>query len=617
MGLVLLAGAAGVARPVVAAPTEPGSLTNKMQGAGECVKCHAFTNPPELAGQPYITPAAWQASMMGNAARDPVFWAGVAIAHQDDPAGTADCVRCHVPRAFLAGRQDVIAIDELVADDLTGVDCELCHRLLKDDGTPAGNALYQVDDVLGLDGDVPKRGPWEYEGEPPKHGYLQDSYLGESRACGTCHDVTTGQMRVDAEGQPLGVLFNEQRTYSEWKNSAYAVVGPDFKSCQDCHMPAMENVAGCAEFKTQGLVHGTGGRRHDLAGANRRMVEILKGVYGDAGAGDLDDVFFDLAAENIDRTLAAAATLEVTGPAAVDLAQGISGLAVRVTNNTGHKLPSGYSEGRVMWLEVTGVYADAVVYSSGRWLDGMGLEGDAQQRTYIGDAVELASQTRFHLLRNDAWLVDTRIPPKGLKQDLETDPVGERYAILPDKTWANYDDVSYDFAAAEVVDATPDEVGDDMMTLSVRLLYVINTPEYLQFLVDENQSNMAGMTAFELYEGLGSVVPLELASWSQTVPLTGLVPAASGSTGDESGPGTSGVTTTGEVPTTGGGGSTGGAASTSSGESTGGEAGEGGCGCRGGSGAAGLLWGPLLLLGRRSRRGAQARGCSVGVRVRG
>ena len=186
---------------------------------------------------------------------------------------------------------------------------------------------------------------------------------------------------------------------------------------------------------------------------------------------------------------------------------------------------------------------------------------------------------------------------------------------MPDKTWANYDDVSYDFAAAEVVDATPD--GDDMMTLSVRLLYVINTPEYLQFLVDENQSNMAGMTAFELYEGLGSVVPLELASWSQTVPLTGLVPAASGSTGDESGPGTSGVTTTGEVPTTGGVGSTGGAASTSSGESTGGEAGEGGCGCRGGSGAAGLLWGPLLLLGRRSRRGAQARGCSVGVRVRG
>lgn len=603
VGVLMLAGVC--AGPAAAAPTEPGTLTNKMQGAGECVKCHAFPNPQEFAGQPFITPAAAQASIMGNSARDPVFWAGVAIAHQDEPSETALCVRCHVPRAFVGGRQDAIGIDELTKDDLSGVDCELCHRLLADDATPAGNAMYEIDDVLGSDGDIPKRGPWAYDGEPPKHGYLQDTYVGESRACGTCHDVTTGRMRVDAEGAPLGVNFGEQRTFSEWKNSDYAVDGAGFKSCQDCHMPALENVAGCAEFNTQGIVHATGGRRHDLAGANRRMVEVLKGLYGAAGDKTFDDVFFDLAADNIDRMLAEAATLEVIAPAVVDLAQGISGWDVKVTNNTGHKLPSGYSEGRVMWLEVIGKVGEAVVYSSGRWLDD-GLEGDAQQRTYEAHAVERASQTQFHLLKNDTWLVDSRIPAKGMKRDLETDPVGDRYALLPGDVWPNYDEVSYAFAAAQVVDATPEASGDDVMALSVRLLYVINTPEYLQFLSDENQTNMAGMNALELYEGLGAVVPLELASWSQMVPVVGLmVPEVGSSSGGEGGSSTTVTPTGGEVSTTGDGGTSGTAGTggaSSSGAGVDGESGGGGCGCRGGGGGGllGLWWAPLLLRRRQA-----------------
>ena len=587
---------------VMAAPTEPGQLTNALQPAKECVKCHAFSNPQELAGEPYITPAAWQASMMGNSARDPVFWAGVAIAHQDEPEGTELCIRCHVPRAFVDQRGGVLALEELEPADLTGVDCELCHRLIADDATPPGNASYRIDDVLGLDGDVPKRGPWVYEGgSVPMHGHLADTYVGSSRACGTCHDVTTSQMRVDAQGAPLGVAFGEQRTYSEWERSAYAVEGPEHRGCVDCHMPAVADVAGCAEFNTQGDTHATGGRRHDLAGANRRMVELLKQMYGDAGEGALDDVFFDIAIDNIDRTLASAATLEVTAPAAVDLTQGLAGLSVKVTNNTGHKLPTGYSEGRVMWLEVTGRYGDEVVYASGRWIDGQGLEDDPQLRTYEGRALELESQARFHLLRNNHWEVDSRIPPKGLQKNIETDPVGDRYVLLPDQTWPNYDEVGYEFPAAQVVDATPD--GDDEMTLAVRLLYVINTPEYVEFLADENKTNDAGQQVAALFAGLGPVAPLELASWSQTVPLTGLMPAESGTTGTTAPTGgeSGEVPTTGETPpvTSTGAEATGSTGSTGS-TDTGAQGEGGGCGCRG-SGGAGLLWAPLLVLLRRRR----------------
>lgn len=594
--------AAGTAR---AAPTEPGELVNEMQTASSCVKCHAFANAPEQADDPFVSPVVWRGSIMGGSARDPVFWAGVAVAHQDAPGETTDCVRCHAPRAFVAGREAAIAMDELDPDDLSGVDCELCHRMLDDGVTPPGNARYTIDDVVGPDLDIPKRGPWEYgPGLVPMHGWAYDPYVGDSRMCGTCHDVTTPAMRVDADGNPLGVPFGEQRTYSEWKNSDFAAPGEGFQSCQDCHMPAVADVAGCAEFNAMGETHPTGGRRHDLAGANRRMVELLKQLYGDAGEMEITDTVYDLALASIDRTLAEAATLEVVAPATVDLAAGIDAWTVTVTNETGHKLPSGYSEGRVMWLEVLGRVGEEVVYSSGRWIDGQGLEGDPQQRTYEALAVEHGSGVKFHLLRNNTWTVDSRIPPRGLKQDLETDPVGDRYALLPDQTWPHFDTVSYAFPPAQVVDPTPDDPAEDTMTLSVRLLYLINTPEYLQFLADENQTNDAGATALALYEGLGPAAPVVLAEWSQAVTVSGLLgpddtSSGGSSEGDDGGPPTTGGSS-GPLPGTTGGGE-GGSASGSESAGTGGGDEGGGCGCRG---AAATPWwaAGLLLVGRRRRR---------------
>lgn len=257
-----------------------------------------------------------------------------------------------------------------------------------------------------------------------------------------------------------------------------------------------------------------------------------------------------------------------------------------------------------MWLEVVARYAGEVVYSSGRWTSGEGIEQDMQLRTYEGVAAEYGTEQKFHLLRNNTWLVDTRIPPLGLKQDIETDPVGTRYTPLQDQTWPNYDDVSYIFLTADpVVDVTPGDSEDDVMDLSVRLLYVVNTPEYIEFLADENTINAAGQFAFDAIAQHGSDEPLVLAEWGQSVPLTGLV-QPSGSTsgvGESSGSGESGAPTSGGVPTTGA-------------APTGGGFGEStmfapmdvdlsysGCACRS-SGSGGVLWVLLLGLGVRRRR---------------
>lgn len=590
------------------AATEPGSLQNALEKSDDCRECHAFANPQEHADLPNVSPIAWAGGMMANAARDPVFWAGVAIAAQDKPGETASCVRCHAPRAFLAGRDDATAIDELDPDDLAGVDCDLCHRMIDDGVTAPGDARYTIDDVVGPAGDVPKQGPWSYDGgDKPMHSWVVGDLLLRSQHCGTCHDVTTDRDRLDDQGQPLGVKFNEQRTYSEWLASDYAAPGPDFRSCQDCHMPAVDNVAGCAEFNSQGIVHATGGRRHDLAGANRRMVEVLKSLYGDAGSGDIDDAYFDLALATIDLSLADAATLEVTAPAEVDLQAGIPTWGVKVTNNTGHKLPSGYSEGRVMWLEVTASYMGQVVYGSGRWLAGQGLEGDPQQRTYEGIAVERSSGVTNHLLLNDYWQVDSRIPPKGLQAGLETDPVGDRYTILPDETWPHWDETSYTFAPAEVVDLSPGE--PDVLDLRVRLLYVINTPAYLEFLASENVTNSAGAEAQALFPVEPD--PLVLAEWTASVPASGLVADSDPTdTGGDSST-TSDAPTTGDPPTTGTSGTTAEPGVTTSGTTADptdgattspGVGPDEGCGCRE-SGPAGGFALMLLALVRRRRGG--------------
>ena len=587
-----------------AAPTEPGTLQNQLVPAQNCQNCHSFPNAFEHAGDPPYAPYfTWRGSLMANAARDPVFWAGVAIASQDSPGDTEDCIRCHSPRAFLEGRGDAIAMDELTPEDIDGsVECEACHRMMEDPDTPLGNARYTIDDIPGAGGLVPRRGPWSYRGAPtPPHSWLQDDYLGTSEMCGTCHDVTTHRERVDDSGQPMGMPFNEQRTYSEWRNSAFAVEGAEFRSCQDCHMAAVADAVGCNDFVNV-TSHPEGGRRHDMVGANRFVTEILQSLYGSAGTNEINDFFWNLSLDRMDELLATAATLEVEAPSEVHLGEGLSDLVVTVTNETGHKLPSGYSEGRVMWLEVVATHRDEVVFSSGLWDQSAGMQRDDQLHTYEGIAEDAGDGSVFHLLRNNRWVVDSRLPPRGLRPDIETDPVGNRYTLQPDGTWPHFDTVSYAFDGRDdIVDPTPADTSDDRLDLRVRLLYLINTPEYIEFLANENRTNDAGNYVAMLFDTAGGAPPLVLAEHELSIPITGFgsVPDTTDgglddTTGDPSNPtnpsGTDGTSGTETTPADD-------------------EGNGGGCGCTTPPRPnAPWLLAPLVLLARRRRRGQFAAG---------
>lgn len=509
-----------------ATPTQPGQLQQGLVPANTCSACHDFTsNEVDLAMGGSVEPWAWQGSMMGNSARDPVFWAAVAIASQDQSqvGETEACVRCHSPRAFLDGQANAIALDQLSQDQRAGVECDLCHRMMDDGTTPASNAQFVLSDAP-VGQPIPRFGPWTYEqlGPQPPHAWVQDlEFLSSSRMCGTCHDVSTPRERVDDRGLGLGVLFNEQRTYGEWLASDFAQPGPEQRSCQDCHMPAIETpTLGCNMFA--GAPHPSGGRRHVLVGANVGGMQLVKSLYGDAGTNEVPDWRFDESIAWAEDFVQTAASLDVEFPDAVDLELGLASLPVTVTNETGHKLPTGYSEGRVMWIEVSARYQGALVWSSGRWDgDAETIEDDAQVRRYEAIAERWSDGTSLHLLLNDHWVVDNRIPPKGLVAGLDTDPVGDRYVLQPDDTWPNVDAISYAFEPAVIEDLTPGQA--DTLELEVRLLYWLNTSSYLEFLAEQNQVNDAGTHVVDAFDAIGGSVPVVLAEASASVPLTGLL----------------------------------------------------------------------------------------------
>lgn len=123
---LLLSGSPGLRSAAIILPgTQPTEGGIEFGKVSQCVLCHAGTK--NGAAAPY---ASWHGSLMGQAARDAVFRAGLAIAHQDVKGVGEFCIRCHAPRGWLAGRSEVAERSKLTPEDLHGVSCEICQHLV-------------------------------------------------------------------------------------------------------------------------------------------------------------------------------------------------------------------------------------------------------------------------------------------------------------------------------------------------------------------------------------------------------------------------------------------------------------------------------------------------------
>jgi hypothetical protein len=417
--------------------TQPEEIGN-FEDPDKCGNCHAGYNSAVTVGQPQDEPVTgWRGGSMGNAGRDAIFWATLAIAEQDFDGVGDLCIRCHSTTGWFGGRSAPTDGSGLLAADDDGVDCDTCHAMTNPDNSEhAGemNAPFSAncsDDPVDPDGTCQspaegyygsgmlslstagdKLGP--YEPTVARHSYLQSKFHRDVDFCGSCHDVSNSAVGdlapgngtqasapvvVSSDGNLGGPVeekaaFNNppyaygmvERTFSEYKAGAfpttrvgnfntlpidlqvpggsldvtykaallaaeeaqehggiagdYADGSPRFFSCQSCHMRPVES-AGANKNDVEVREDLP---RHDHTGGNSWFADITR-YQDEAGTlrlgGGLTTeqlTALDLGQQRAVDHLQQAASLQVDGD------------TLKVVNLTGHKLITGYPEGRRMWI---------------------------------------------------------------------------------------------------------------------------------------------------------------------------------------------------------------------------------------------------------------------------
>src|SRR5262249_37267854 len=174
---------------------------------------------------------------------------------------------------------------------------------------------------------------------------------------------------------------------------------------------------------------------HRLVGGNAWVPDVIRQAYPNLGLDPHLQATRDWALDLLQHH---SATATVGVPARVRPGSPLAG-SVTVTNLTGHKLPTGYPEGRRMWLHVQARDgASTLLWESGAYDPATGvLTRDAQVKVYESKQgmwnpvtssceTDAAGSELFHFVLNDCVALDNRIPPKGFTggADPQTNPVG-------------------------------------------------------------------------------------------------------------------------------------------------------------------------------------------------
>ena len=500
-------------------PFEAGTLNSPAA----CAPCHAGYDP---GVEPYFN---WQGSMMAHASIDPLFKANMAIANQDAPDSGDMCLRCHLPRGWLQGRSIPTDGSAMLATDESGVACDLCHRLvdpiyepgvspIEDEAILAnlvfptyefGNGMYTVDPTGA------RRGP--FVDATSGHAIIVSPFHREAAICGTCHDVSNPAFEKDGSGGyapnaldatatdfSANTLAPVERTYSEWLHSTYntpeGVYAPEFggnkafvATCQDCHM---RDVTGQGAHPDYAPPVRTDLPLHDMTGGSTWMPTVLAQIHP-------DKVNVDAINAGIDR-----ARYMLQHAADLTVFQQTRDLKVTVTNHTGHKLPTGYPEGRRIWLNVR--FYDAginLLGESGAYDFTTGvLTHDEQAKIYeIEPAIDetvsgmtgIPAGKSFHFVLNSTVAKDNRIPPRG----------------FTNAAFANFggDPVNYTYADGQYWDDTVYAIPPGATSAEVTLYYQSTSKEFIEFLRDENTTNSLGQEMYDLWVANDKCPPEQMA----------------------------------------------------------------------------------------------------------
>lgn len=413
-----------------------------------------------------------------------------------------------------------------------------------------------------MDDNRPKRGP--FADASARHPMYYSRYHKSKYFCSTCHDVSnpvlanlvlggvgvnetrsnfTGTARtLWTETNPAHSYFHVERTFSEFMLSDYGTqggspgIGPfdptAFKtskpgnyiaSCQDCHL---RDGVGKACSQNDGVNRPSGSIEHpksgqpihDMTGGNAWVSYVLASAV--PGSPNYDPVNASLLNQG-----ASVLTLDLNQGLGIDpvallagadrakqqlrLAASINNLSYnpstgalsfKIQNQTGHKLISGFPEGRRMFVNIKVYKSGNLIYEINPYdytvgtLKGLPPDYSPNSpplgpnEVYIDELVYEAHMTSaitgekktFHFALATGRYKDNRIPPKGFRiaeaEARHSEPWYEGVKRLdyfsPDEYAGGYDDISlFVPAGADYIEVT--------------LYYQTTSREYIEFLRDE------------------------------------------------------------------------------------------------------------------------------------
>ena len=491
------------------AGTKPGDLGqgSLFEGADGCSLCHGGGYAGDHT---YLPHDGWAGTMMGNAARDPVFRAALAVANQDEPGVGTFCLRCHSPIAFVRGHATPPDGSAFDAVDNQGVGCDTCHRAVT--SGPPEAPYYLGDAQLVYDDDLDKRGPYA-DSVAHVHGTALDGSLASAAFCGQCHQVTNPGRRLrDADGVETDLAFPLDTTYEEWSQSVFAL--PGGQTCVDCHTRRASGLLPIATVPSAPLRPDP--RDHVFAGGN--LFGIRAVMEKDPARAAAFPGAFALALARTEETLAAAARIEITKAPAAAAPGEPFGITVRVENLSGHKFPTGYAEGRRAWISLALVDAGGEeVFLLGGY-DAAKGEIAASPPTHVYRAQHgrwngTAAEPGEDLARHDMILSDTRIPPKGFVPTTTTRPTGEIDYGDGAGGVRSWDEATFTVTAPAGV------TGERVVT--ARVLYQPITRKYVEHLAEANVTDSSGQELLAIYESVGASPPFVVAKAEAVIDFGG------------------------------------------------------------------------------------------------
>ncbi len=307
------------------------------------------------------------------------------------------CLACHHPVAYMSSKEPMRTEEDFSKYRETGGTCDFCHTINGIKGKDPGNGNYISQPGPNKYGPHKAEGRWHHIYSP-----IQPS----SKFCGTCHN----------DNNHHGL--ETKSTYTEWKESPYYRRGV---TCQDCHM----NIEG---FISDTVPVFESGRATPVTNILRPPHREELHTHSFPGAYTVGQ-------------LSGSVKLEIGLKRTASPGEELVLIVIVDSRRSGHKLPTGATPLRLLWLEVEVAGAGRTVQikadprslreapfdvsGSGAWdAEIIGdsvppdnrlyrkifLDKDGKQTIYFIDAVEVAFDNRLEAATMRAERYSFRAP---------------------------------------------------------------------------------------------------------------------------------------------------------------------------------------------------------------